>query len=149
MGISKEPLLERQLLPCREGKAKIADVGLAQMVQTTHISNLNGMGTFAYAAPELLTGGKCNEVADIFSFGVLLWELVTGEMPRRGKLRDLRQVTCPAFHSAPGLTRRLHREEGCTLATLLRGLRAGMGRRSCRRRPDLHFWEDLSLRVFA
>ena len=77
----------------REGKAKIADVGLAQMVQTTHISNLNGMGTFAYAAPELLTGGKCNEVADIFSFGVLLWELVTGENPRRGKLRDLRCVT--------------------------------------------------------
>ena len=78
------------LCTCREGKAKIADVGLAQMVQTTHISNLNGMGTFAYAAPELLTGGKCNEVADIFSFGVLLWELVTGENPRRGKLRDLR-----------------------------------------------------------
>jgi serine/threonine protein kinase len=74
----------------REGKAKIADVGLAQMVQNTHISNLNGMGTFAYAAPELLTGGKCNEVADIFSFGVLLWELVTGEIPRRGKLRELR-----------------------------------------------------------
>ena len=68
------------------------------MVQTTHISNLNGMGTFAYAAPELLTGGKCNEVADIFSFGVLLWELVTGEMPRRGKLRDLRRAPCPAFH---------------------------------------------------
>ena len=65
-------------------------MGLAQMVQTTHISNLHGMGTFAYAAPELLTGGKCNEVADIFSFGVLLWELVTGENPRRGKLRDLR-----------------------------------------------------------
>ena len=81
---------KQQQSPCREGKAKIADVGLAQMVQTTHISNLNGMGTFAYAAPELLTGGKCNEVADIFSFGVLLWELVTGEMPRRGKLRDLR-----------------------------------------------------------
>ena len=60
------------------------------MVQTTHISGLNGMGTFAYAAPELLTGGKCNEVADIFSFGVLLWELVTGEIPRRGKLRELR-----------------------------------------------------------
>ena len=69
------------------------------MVQTTHISNLNGMGTFAYAAPELLTGGKCNEVADIFSFGVLLWELVTGEMPRRGKLRDLRLGSCQQHHA--------------------------------------------------
>ena len=69
------------------------------MVQTTHISNLNGMGTFAYAAPELLTGGKCSEVADIFSFGVLLWELVTGEMPRRGKLRDLRLGFCQQHHA--------------------------------------------------
>ena len=89
------------------------------MVQTTHISNLNGMGTFAYAAPELLTGGKCNEVADIFSFGVLLWELVTGEMPRRGKLRDLRRVPSSAPHSSPMLTHPLHRAQGCTMATLL------------------------------
>ena len=73
------------------------------MVQTTHISGLNGMGTFAYAAPELLTGGKCNEVADIFSFGVLLWELVTGEIPRRGKLRELRcAAACPPIaHIGP------------------------------------------------
>jgi len=36
------------LCTCREGKAKIANVGLAQMVQTTHLSKLNGMGPFAY-----------------------------------------------------------------------------------------------------
>jgi len=42
------------LSTCREGKAKIADVGLAQMVQTTHISNLNGMGIFAYAVSAAL-----------------------------------------------------------------------------------------------
>jgi serine/threonine protein kinase len=99
----------------REGKAKIADVGLAQMVQTTHISNLNGMGTFAYAAPELLTGSKCNEAADIFSFGVLLWELVSGEIPRRGKLRELR---CARAHSRPDLAPPRSPSNHCTLHAL-------------------------------
>ena len=101
----------------REGKAKIADVGLAQMVQTTHISNLHGMGTFAYAAPELLTGGKCNEVADIFSYGVLLWELVTAENPRRGKLRDVR--CCSPSLKLPSHNPRLR--EGFTVFVVFRG----------------------------
>lgn len=81
------------------------------MVQTTHISNLHGMGTFAYAAPELLTGGKCNEVADIFSFGVLLWELVTCENPRRGKLRDLR---CGSPSSDARPCHPVHRQRGAS-----------------------------------
>jgi serine/threonine protein kinase len=34
-------------------------------------------GTFAWAAPELLTGTKCTEKADMFSFGVVLWCVAT------------------------------------------------------------------------
>ncbi|KAK9821949.1 hypothetical protein WJX81_001503 [Elliptochloris bilobata] len=77
------------VLLSREGKAKISDVGLARVVQATHISSLDAQGTFAYAAPELLGGANCAESADLYSFGVLLWELVTGELPRRGVLRPV------------------------------------------------------------
>lgn len=35
-------------------------------------------------APELISGGKCTEKADIFSFGVVLYEILTAEHPRRG-----------------------------------------------------------------
>ena len=65
-------------------------MGLAHYVATAHIGTLDALGTLAYAAPELLAGSRCNEKADIWSFGVLLHEMVTGEPPQRGKLRELR-----------------------------------------------------------
>ena len=58
------------VLLTREGKAKISDVGLARVVQASHISSLDAQGTFAYAAPELISGAKCSESADLYSFGV-------------------------------------------------------------------------------
>ena len=46
-------------------------------------------GTFAYAAPELLMGEPCDTRADLFSFGVIMWEVLTHEIPVRGNLRGL------------------------------------------------------------
>lgn len=51
----------------REGRAKIADVGLSKVLNNTYLSQLDGLGTFAYAAPELLSGGSnCSFKADIW-----------------------------------------------------------------------------------
>lgn len=68
--------------------AKIADVGLAVMLGANAYVQQSQIGTFAWAAPEVLMGKKCSEKADIFSLGVVLWEIVTGEEPARGQLRD-------------------------------------------------------------
>ena len=76
--------------PGRDGSAKVADVGLAQVAHDTYLTQVNSLGTFAYAAPELLAGDRCTTKADLWSFGVLIWELVTREPPQRGKLRDVR-----------------------------------------------------------
>lgn len=46
-------------------------------------------GTFAYAAPELLMGEPCDTRADLFSFGVIMWEVLTHEIPVRGNLRGI------------------------------------------------------------
>ncbi|MET9075855.1 serine/threonine-protein kinase [Streptomyces sp. NPDC004232] len=64
------------------GHAKIADFGLAQ-----HVGMRDGRflaargGTWAYAAPEVLRGEPCDSRADIFSFGVLMYEICTGRLP--------------------------------------------------------------------
>eukprot|EP00884_Botryococcus_braunii_P005883 jgi/Botrbrau1/15296/Bobra.0371s0005.2 len=73
--------------------AKIADVGLSKVLLRTHCSRVTTVGTFDYAAPELLLGAmQVSEQADIYSFGVILWEIATGQMGKRGQMRE---VQCP------------------------------------------------------
>ncbi|KAL4431266.1 hypothetical protein ABPG75_006522 [Micractinium tetrahymenae] len=77
------------VLLARDGTCKIADVGLARSLLTkTLLSEAGTMGTFAWSAPEVLTGQPCGIAADIYSFGITLWEIVTGEIPNRGTMRN-------------------------------------------------------------
>lgn len=41
-------------------------------------------------APEVLMGGKCSTKVDVYSLGVILHELITGEAPKRGRMRPLK-----------------------------------------------------------
>ncbi|XAR72819.1 Non-specific serine/threonine protein kinase [Bertholletia excelsa] len=63
-------------------EAKVADFGLAKLSNDnyTHVST-RIMGTFGYLAPEYASSGKLTEKSDIYSFGVVLLELITGRRP--------------------------------------------------------------------
>ncbi|KAF2301219.1 hypothetical protein GH714_020891 [Hevea brasiliensis] len=63
-------------------EAKVADFGLAKhsLDTDTHVST-RVMGTFGYMAPEYASSGKLTEKSDVFSFGVVLLELITGRRP--------------------------------------------------------------------
>ncbi|XP_073005623.1 proline-rich receptor-like protein kinase PERK15 [Typha latifolia] len=63
-------------------EAMVADFGLAKLSSDnhTHVST-RVMGTFGYLAPEYASSGKLTEKSDVFSYGVMMLELITGRRP--------------------------------------------------------------------
>ncbi|ETJ02680.1 MAG: Non-specific serine/threonine protein kinase [Actinomyces urogenitalis DORA_12] len=73
---------ENVLLPADGSVAKVADFGLARAItEATQTTTGNILGTVAYLAPELITKGVATPRADVFSVGVILYELLTGVQP--------------------------------------------------------------------
>ncbi|MBI5215398.1 MAG: protein kinase [Ignavibacteriae bacterium] len=69
-----------------EGKIKITDFGLAKLRGTSTLTKSGStVGTLAYMAPEQMQGNDVDVRADMFSLGVVFFELLTGKMPFRGE----------------------------------------------------------------
>ncbi|XP_032651499.2 mitogen-activated protein kinase kinase kinase 10 [Chelonoidis abingdonii] len=60
---------------------KITDFGLAREWHKT--TKMSAAGTYAWMAPEVIRVSRFSKSSDVWSFGVLLWELLTGEVPYR------------------------------------------------------------------
>ncbi|XP_074861615.1 mitogen-activated protein kinase kinase kinase 11 [Carettochelys insculpta] len=61
---------------------KITDFGLAREWHRT--TKMSTAGTYAWMAPEVIKASTFSKGSDVWSYGVLLWELLTGEVPYRG-----------------------------------------------------------------
>ncbi|XP_027363896.1 serine/threonine-protein kinase CTR1-like [Abrus precatorius] len=62
---------------------KVGDFGLSRTKANTFLSSKTAAGTPEWMAPEVIRGEPSNEKCDVFSFGVILWELVTLQQPWR------------------------------------------------------------------
>ncbi|KAL3634043.1 hypothetical protein CASFOL_021097 [Castilleja foliolosa] len=72
------------LLVDKNWTVKVCDFGLSRFKANTFISSKSVAGTPEWMAPEFLRGEPSNEKSDVFSFGVILWELVTLQQPWSG-----------------------------------------------------------------
>jgi serine/threonine protein kinase len=79
--------LQNVLLSTSGTVAKLSDVGLARMVNEGR--DMPRGGTQLYAAPEQLLDLQCGPSADIFAFGWLLQEVVTGKALQRRGVREV------------------------------------------------------------
>eukprot|EP00347_Sterkiella_histriomuscorum_P007834 403347387 len=70
---------------------KICDFGLARYREKFQKDNHGKIGTPHWMAPEILRGEKYLEPADVYSYGVILWEMLVGEIPYMG--RSISQIT--------------------------------------------------------
>ena len=88
-----------QLLP--DGTVKVMDFGIARVQsETTTLTQTNSsMGTPRYMAPEQVKGEKVDNRADIFAFGVLLHELLSGTAPFPGE--NLTTIIYQILHTEP------------------------------------------------
>ncbi|MCA9904218.1 MAG: serine/threonine protein kinase, partial [Anaerolineae bacterium] len=75
------------VLLAADGTPRLTDFGVAQMAdQQTRLTQHGALlGTVAYLAPELCTGEAYSEKSDIWAFGIVIYEMLTGRRPFRGE----------------------------------------------------------------
>jgi eukaryotic-like serine/threonine-protein kinase len=85
IGIVHRDVKPSNIMVLQSGHVKVADFGIARIdaSEFTIVGDL--LGTPAYMAPEQLTGGPIDHRTDLFAAGVILFEMLTGVKPFRGK----------------------------------------------------------------
>lgn len=82
LGIVHRDLKPHNVMIDRHGDAKIMDFGIAQSLETKELTDVGSViGTPQYMSPEQIEGKEIDQRSDIYSLGILIYEMVTGQLP--------------------------------------------------------------------
>ena len=110
-GITHRDIKSNNIMINRRGQVKVLDFGLAKITSaiegrtiedlTTHLNTDSGtmVGTIPYMSPEQALGRPLDRRTDIFSLGIVLYEMATGSLPFKGS--TLAAVFDALLHTAP------------------------------------------------
>jgi predicted Ser/Thr protein kinase len=106
-GVIHRDIKPANVIVTPNGRVKITDFGIAHLIDSALSDDLRFLGTPSYMAPERIEGREIDQRADLFSLGVVLYQLVTRHMPFKGSsVADLtrsiaREPPTPPEHYAP------------------------------------------------
>ena len=104
----------QNMIISRDGKVKVADFGIARAVSSQTIGS-NAVGSVHYISPEQAKGGYSDARSDLYSLGITMYEMVTGQVPFDGEntvtiaLAHLEEPVLPPSHLNHDVTPSLER----------------------------------------
>jgi serine/threonine-protein kinase len=84
-GVFHRDVKPDNIMISKAGLVKVMDFGIARIVESSLTKTGSVIGTPAYMSPEQVNGQKIDARSDIFSLGVILYELLTGRKPFTGQ----------------------------------------------------------------